>query len=218
MEFDAARGRRLREAMTAAGVKVAVLAHYSDVSEKTVSRWISGAKINKESYIDVICQRCEVSREYLLTGKSVVPENLVPKQLAYAGSNNLGDGTDVTFQSLTPSSMTDNDSQTGQGKQRLSGPEEQLSINNIPIHRLHVALIRYVRSLPEREVIAVWDRVINNRFAGHIEPYRTGHPIIDDRTLDRYEIAAVLSLRAIENPAHEISLINGIMQTRPPTA
>lgn len=179
-KLDKERGARLAAAMRASGCKRAELAHLCQSSERQVTRWRYGDRI-AEGYIDTICQRCEISREYLLFGDRPGVPAILEESFSAAGGN-MGDGDNT--------------------------------LNQIRLHPLHENLIRHLRALPLDDQTSALDRLINNRWTGPLEPYQSGAPEVDGVPLDRYEIAAILALRAIVNPGREINLINHLITTR----
>lgn len=184
-EFDRERGHRLARAMTNSGCKRTELAHLLDVSERQITRWRQGHPITKK-HLDAITNRCEISADYLMSGNAPgAPEFIIVE-------------------------MSDNP----QNARDAESSHDDLTINRVKVHRLHINLLRHLRGLSDNDKTEALDRVINNRWAGAMEPFRAGAPILDGVPLDRYEIAAVMALRAISDVKREISLINHILSTK----
>ncbi|WP_445364869.1 hypothetical protein ACJJJB_00220 (plasmid) [Microbulbifer sp. ANSA001] len=98
-----------------------------------------------------------------------------------------------------------------------SEPECELSlpsINQEPVHPLHIGLLRHIRCCSTELQISMLDRVINNRWSVLRAPFEGGNLLLDGIPLDRYEVAAVLALRAIDDVGQEIALINQLVGTR----
>lgn len=186
-EYDPERGNRLKNAMRDTSCKAEELAHLCRVSTKTVGRWRKGDTI-KRKYVPIICQRCETDEGYLLAGIQNEPDYV--------------------------KTMTDDTYQPDREFIRATSPEERLAINHIPINRYQVALLRHIRTMPEPVAIRMLNRIINNRWKTHVEPYQTGKPVLDGVSLDHYEVAAILALRAIESPGKEIDLIGQLLDTK----
>lgn len=104
--------------------------------------------------------------------------------------------------------MTEGCTQPGEG-------DALPSINREPVHSLHIGLLRYLRCCSVEQQAAMLDRIINNRWAGPREAFEEGALLLNGVSLDRFEIAAVLALRAIDDVAQEVALINQLMSTRP---
>lgn len=184
--FDAARGMRLACAMDASRCKRSELSHLCEVSERQITRWRKGDWIH-ERHIQTISARCEISPDYLFRGDRPG----LPSILEHMSDANLNDtdGSHIT---------------------------DELTVNRIPMHRLHISLLRFLRELNDSERIAALDRIINNRWSGPLEPFKGREPVLDSIPLDRYEIAAVLALRAIADVRREISLINHLISVKTP--
>jgi transcriptional regulator with XRE-family HTH domain len=183
--FDQQRGKRLAKAMDDSGCKRTELAHLLDVSERQVTRWRAGEQIG-DRHLDAILSRCEISKDYLLIGdKPGVPPFIIVE-------------------------MSDKKKQAPDAQ----ASHDDLTINRVKIHRLHINLLRYLRKMQDNDKTAALDRIINNRWAGPMEPFRGGAPLLDDMPLDRYEVAAVLALRAIGDVGREVALINHLLSTK----
>lgn len=171
--------------MDDSGCKRSELAHLLDVSERQITRWRAGEQIT-DRHIDAILSRCEISKDYLLTGdKPGVPPFIIVEM-----------------------------SDKSKSAPDAANSHDDLTINRIKVHRLHINLLRYLRTLPDTDRTAALDRVINNRWSGPMEPFRAGAPLLDGIALDRYEVAAVLALRAISDVGRELALINHILSTK----
>lgn len=183
--FDQKRGKRLAKAMDDSGCKRSELAHLLEVSERQVTRWRAGDQI-KDRHLDAILSRCEISKDYLLTGdKPGVPPFIIVEM-----------------------------SDKNQKAPDAATSHDELTINRVRVHRMHINLLRYLRSLPDNDRTAALDRVINNRWTGPMEPFRAGAPLLDGIELDRYEVAAVLALRSMSDVGREVALINHLLSTK----
>lgn len=87
-------------------------------------------------------------------------------------------------------------------------------IGSVPVHKFHIALLRHIRALPVETRISALDHIINSRWSGTLDLPRGECPILDGAPMDRYETAAVLALRAIEDVGEEIALINRMLSIK----